>query len=234
MSTETQEPPPSETLYIRNIKENIKIPVLKESLDAAFSLYGPILDIIAHGNIRMRGQAFVVFEDVETAKRALDEVQGFPLFGDDQPLEIHFAKSKSDAVVSKAGEEELEEHRKIRLAEKDRKKAEFEAAQKKRKRQGGALSSGRPSKKSALGASDEQLPPNKILFLQNLPDDITADQLTETFEEYAGFFEVRLVPGRKGIAFVEYETDENAVVAKQGTEDLKLGDKPVKVTFARK
>lgn len=116
----------------------------------------------------------------------------------------------------------------------ERKKAELEAALKKRKRQGGSLASGRPSKKAAGGPADDLLPPNKILFLQNLPDDITSDQLTEKFEAYPGFFEVRLVPGRKGIAFVEYETDDQAVIAKRETADLAFGGNAVRITFARK
>ncbi|KAK9320097.1 hypothetical protein V1517DRAFT_330469 [Lipomyces orientalis] len=221
---------PSETLYLRNLDESIKIPLLKESLDAVFSPYGNILDIVAHGNIRMRGQAFVVFDDMEAAATALEEVQGFELF--DKPMVIQFAKSKSDATVKKAGEEVFQEHKKFRLEAKERRKAEEEAAAKKRKRAGGAIA-GRPSKRVA-GPPDELLPPNKILFLQNLPDDITADMLTETFEKFPGFFEVRLVPGRKGIGFVEYEADENAVVAKEGTVGITFGDKKAKITFARK
>ncbi|KAK9371362.1 hypothetical protein V1509DRAFT_614428 [Lipomyces kononenkoae] len=221
---------PSKTLYIRNLDESIKVPLLKESLDAVFSPYGDILDIVAHGNIRMRGQAFVVFDDVESAASALEEVQGFELF--DKPMVVQFAKTKSDATVKQEGEAAFEEHKKLRLEAKERRKAEEEAASKKRKRTGGALA-GRTAKRVA-GPPDELLPPNKLLLLQDLPDDITADTLTETFEKFSGFFEVRLVPGRKGIAFVEYESDENAVAAKEGTVGITFGGKKAKVTFARK
>ncbi|KAK9455680.1 hypothetical protein V1511DRAFT_498424 [Dipodascopsis uninucleata] len=222
---------PSQTLYIRNLDENIKIPILKESLEIVFSEFGQILDIIAHKNIRMRGQAFVVFNDMKAAAQAKEEVQGFQLF--EQPMVIEFAKSKSDAIVKKIGEEAFEEHKKLRLEAKERRKAEEAEQAKKKKRPAGALASGRPSKK-AMGIADELLPPNKILFLQNLPDDITADMLTEVFERFNGFFEVRLVPGRKGIAFIEYETDENAVEAKEGTKDIVFDNKTPKITYARK
>ncbi|KAK9239006.1 hypothetical protein V1525DRAFT_399532 [Lipomyces kononenkoae] len=221
---------PSKTLYVRNLEESIKIPLLKESLDAVFSPYGDILDIVAHGNIRMRGQAFVVFDELESAVSALEEVQGFELF--DKPMVIQFAKAKSDATVKQEGDEAFEQHKKLRLEAKERRKAEEEAAAKKRKRAGGALA-GRAAKRVA-GPPDELLPPNKLLFLQELPDDITAETLTETFEKFPGFFEVRLVPGRKGIAFVEYENDENAVVAKDGTVGVTFGGKKAKITFARK
>ena len=53
----------------------------------------------------------------------------------------------------------------------------------------------------------EQLPPNKILFVQNLPDTTTAEMLSMLFKQFPGYGEVRLVEGRPGIAFVEFEND---------------------------
>lgn len=77
-------PPPqqeaSETLYIQNLNEKIKIPVLKSSLRGLFKSYGEVLDVVAHSNLRMRGQAFVSFESKEVAAKALKEVKGFPLY----------------------------------------------------------------------------------------------------------------------------------------------------------
>ena len=77
-------PPPeevaTETLYIQNLNEKIKIPVLKASLRGLFKSYGEVLDVVAHSNLRMRGQAFVSFESPEIAKKALKEVRGFPLY----------------------------------------------------------------------------------------------------------------------------------------------------------
>ena len=70
----------TETLYIQNLNEKIKIPVLKASLRGLFKSYGEVLDVVAHGNLRMRGQAFVSFESPEVAQKALKEVRGFPLY----------------------------------------------------------------------------------------------------------------------------------------------------------
>lgn len=83
---------------------------------------------------------------------------------------------------------------------------------------------------------EEYLPPNKILFLQNLPEDIDVDSLTSIFGRFEGFREVRLVPGRKGIAFVEYEAEDGAISAKQNTTGMALGEegKVVKVVYQRK
>lgn len=70
----------SETLYIQNLNEKVKIPVLKASLKSLFKSYGEVVDVVAHANLRMRGQAFVSFESPEIAKKALKEVRGFPLY----------------------------------------------------------------------------------------------------------------------------------------------------------
>ena len=126
-------------------------------------------------------------------------------------------------------------------------------AQKKLKRPaptaGGApeATAGRPAKTSrgaglkssnpggAAVIPDEYLPPNKILFVQNLPEDYDVDGLTAIFGSFEGFREVRLVPGRKGLAFVEYEAEAGAISAKENTAGMTLGDdnKTIRVTYQR-
>ena len=78
------------------------------------------------------------------------------------------------------------------------------------------------------------LPPNKVLFLQNLPDSTTKEQLVAIYSQYEGFREVRMVPGRKGIAFVEYDLEGQAGLARVNTIKLVLEDRQVSVTFQRK
>jgi RNA recognition motif-containing protein len=81
---------------------------------------------------------------------------------------------------------------------------------------------------------DEYLPPNKILFVQNFPEDYDVDALTSIFGRFEGFREVRLVPGRKGIAFVEYDTEQGAISAKENTAGMSFGKSHViKVTYQR-
>ena len=82
---------------------------------------------------------------------------------------------------------------------------------------------------------DEYLPPNKILFVQNVPDDYDVDGLSAIFGRFEGFKEVRQVPGRKGLAFVEYDAEGGAISAKESTANMALGadNNPIKVTFQR-
>merc|ERR1712241_1299690 len=86
--------PPNNTIYVNNLTEKIKIPALIIELRAIFNQFGTIVEIQAKKNLRMRGQAFIVFDDVESAKKAVATMQGFPFH--DKKMRIAFAKSDSD------------------------------------------------------------------------------------------------------------------------------------------
>ena len=246
---------------------------MKEALSEIFSEYGNVIDLVAKTNLKAKGQAFIVFDDTESAERAVKEVQGFELF--EKPMLLDYAKTRSDATVAKEGtSEEFESHKRRRLAEKgtdrvysqerlrpprltcvilERKQAaEAAEIQKKLKRSAAVAApdagTARPVKASrgaglkssnpAAGAvvPEEYLPPNKILFVQNLPDNYDVESLTSIFGRYEGFKEVRLVPGRTGIAFVEYEAEAGAISAKERTAGMALlGDegKVMKVVYQR-
>jgi len=256
MATATQNPP-SATVYVKNLEERIKVDQLKTALEEIFSEYGNIIDLVAKTNLKAKGQAFIVFDSAEDAAKAIEEVNGFELF--DKPMQLDFARTRSDATVLKDdGEQELEKWKRARLAEKERKQALEATQQQKLKRPaptGGAQETAagaggltaRPAKAvkgAGLKASgtntaaiipDEYLPPNKILFLRDLPDSYDADGLSRIFSRFEGFKEVRMVPGRKGIAFVEYEAEAGAISAKEATAGMQLGDegKGIRVTYQR-
>lgn len=82
---------------------------------------------------------------------------------------------------------------------------------------------------------DEFLPPNKILFLKDVPDSYDSEGLTAVFARFPGFQEVRMVPGRKGIAFVEYENEAGAISAKEAISGMGIAEngKPMRVTYQR-
>ncbi|KAI9163736.1 U1 small nuclear ribonucleoprotein [Paramyrothecium foliicola] len=237
--------PPVSTVYVQNLEERVKLDQLKDVLRTVFSEFGNVVDVVIKKNVKAKGQAFVVFDDPESAQKAIEETQGFELF--DKPMKVAMARTRSDKTVELKGtEEDLENHKRHRQAEKDKRKA-LEAANEQRqlKRAPGAVHDSRPNKtakssglKSTSVANtavipDEYLPPNKILFLQNLPDDYSVEALTSIFGRFDGLREVRLVPGRRGIAFVEYDTEQGAITAKENTAGMSLGDKTIKVTYQR-
>ncbi|KAI0714632.1 hypothetical protein C8Q76DRAFT_795491 [Earliella scabrosa] len=227
----------TETLYIQNLNEKIKIPVLKASLRGLFKSYGEVLDVVAHSNLRMRGQAFVSFESPEIARKALKEVRGFPLYS--KPMQISFARTRSDAVVKKLDADNLEAHKQRRLEHKKATRYTNPIKRKYRQKRLAAEMDGASAvpaaKRPNVQMPDEYLPPNKILFLQNLPESVTKDQLTTLFSQYPNLYEVRLIPTKKDIAFVEFMDEASATVAKDALHNYKLdGENKIKITFARK
>lgn len=85
-------------------------------------------------------------------------------------------------------------------------------------------------RRPAVQMPDEYLPPNKILFLQNLPPDVRQDQLMALFGQYPGLSEVRMIPTKKDIAFVEFVDETTAGVAKDALHNYKLdGEGKIKV-----
>ncbi|KAL5518787.1 hypothetical protein ACEPAH_470 [Sanghuangporus vaninii] len=241
----TLAPPPSappnvsETLYIQNLNERIKIDVMKQTLKALFSNYGDVLDVVAHRNLRMRGQAFVSFPDAEIARKAQREANRFPLYS--KPMQISFARTRSDAVVKKIDGEHFDQHKESRLEHKKKTrytnplKVKFKA--KRMAAQVDGASAQPAPKRPAVQMPDEYLPPNKILFLQNLPEGVTdtKEQLLALFSQYPNLHDVRLIPTKKDIAFVEYLDEASATVAKDALHNYKLdGEHKIKITFARK
>lgn len=101
-------PPPVETLYINNLNEKVSLKIMKETLKNLFKSYGVVLDVVMHRNLRMRGQAFVAMTSRQAAARAVEEVQGFPLYG--KPLNVSFARTPSDAVVKRKTPDLIEVH----------------------------------------------------------------------------------------------------------------------------
>jgi RNA recognition motif-containing protein len=186
-------------------------------------------------------------------------VQAFPLFN--KPMVLAFARTRSDATVKReSGEEsrEFEAHKRRRLAEKglppppdweervdtdertERKQAQM--AHEAQRRPAAAPADKAPKKPAGLKSTapaaapqipDEYLPPNTTLFLRDLPDDTESETLSGLFSRFDSFKEVRMVPGRKGIAFVEFETLEGAISAKEGMGGMVLGENVVKVTYQR-
>ncbi|EPE05486.1 rna recognition domain-containing protein [Ophiostoma piceae UAMH 11346] len=89
--------PPNQTLYVSNLPSaKIKKDDLRTALYLLFSTYGPVLDVVALKTMKMRGQAHIVFRDVQTATQAMRSLEGFPFFGHD--LKISYAKSKSNVI----------------------------------------------------------------------------------------------------------------------------------------
>ncbi|CAH9109681.1 unnamed protein product [Cuscuta epithymum] len=237
--------PPNKTIYINNLNEKIKLEELKKSLHAVFSQFGKILEVLAFKTLKHKGQAWVVFEDVSSATNALRQMHGFPFY--DKPMRINFAKTKSDIIAKADG---------TFVPREKKKKHEDKAGRKKKDHQhdsahqagmgvnpayGGAYGVAPPLSQipymgGAIGAAlpEAPAPPNKILFVQNLPHQTTPMMLQMLFLQYPGFKEVRMVEAKPGIAFVEFGDEMQSTVASQALQGFKIDDNAMLITYAKK
>lgn len=251
---------PNNSIYINNLNEKIKKDELKKSLYAIFSQFGQILDIIALKTLKMRGQAFVAFKDINSATNALRSMQGFPFY--DKPMRIQYAKGDSDCVAKMKGTYiERPKHGKIMaVPEADSKKQKKKAAREQARTQlqassiaqpallhghSTALPAGMvsqvlgptptPAAQPSIPTTSLEQPPNQILFLTNLPKETNEMMLSMLFNQFPGFKEVRLVPGRHDIAFVEFENEVLGAAAKDALQGFKITPtNAMKITFAKK
>ncbi|GAB4860224.1 U2 small nuclear ribonucleoprotein B'' [Ancistrocladus abbreviatus] len=225
--------PPNQTIYIKNLNEKVKKEELKRSLYCLFSQYGRILDVIALKTSKLRGQAWVVFSEVTAASNAVRQMQNFPFY--DKPMRIQYAKTKSDCVAKADGTYVPREKKKKQEEKAERKKRAEEAHQ--------AAANGSASRNNGApaasyrkaGAQEVAASPNNILFVQNLPHETTSMMLQMLFQQYPGFREVRMIEAKPGIAFVEFEDEEQSTIAMQALQGFKITPQnPMEITYAKK
>jgi len=220
---------PNQTIYINNLFDKLSKDLLRSELYVLCSQYGAVLDVVSMKTPKMRGQAFVVFQHLTCASVALQKLQGFEFYG--KPMKIAFCKSKSDAVAKEDGS----------FVPKHKRKAvggvaDFKQPQQKKDKPAPA------GEEPAEAADDmmeedgaEEQAPNKILFLQRLPIEVNEVMLQSLFKQFPGLQDVRMVPGKNGFAFVEFENDVQANQAKDTLQGFKLTPtNAMRITFAKK
>eukprot|EP00871_Galdieria_phlegrea_P004871 jgi/Galph1/5385/GphlegSOOS_G4093.1 len=214
--------PPNQTIYIRNVNEKVKKEELRRSLYEAFSQFGRIVDVVAMKRTPMRGQAFIAFEDIASATNALRGMQGFVFY--DKPLVIQYAKAKSDKIAKLDGTFVPRSQRR----KEDESLSEQKTSAGKRKRDTSELASVDRTKKF-VGE------PNHVLFIESVPEDCDAKQLESLFIQFPGFKEIRFAPGQERVAFVEFETEEQAGIALQGIQGFRISETTaLSIVYAKK
>ena len=156
----------------------------------------------------MRGQAWVIFEDVQAATAAFQAEQAFTFFGKD--LKLAYAKEKSDRIAKRDGSY---------VPKAKRKKLATPAA---------AAATQSTTDASAAAAppvpppppSAPQAQPSHILLAQDLPSECNEMMLAMLFRQYTGFKEVRIA--RAGLAFIEFDEETHATLALERLNGFKL------------
>lgn len=242
---------PNNTIYVNNLNEKVKKEELKKSLYAIFSQFGQILNIVALKTLKMRGQAFVIFKEISSATNALRSMQGFPFY--DKPMRIQYAKTDSDVIAKLKGtfvERPKKPKRSATDDVTDNKKAKKKAAKEQARQQQlqpqmmpgmqmgmGGMHMGVAGMGQQMGQPTmmPEQPPNQILFLTNLPEETNEMMLSMLFNQFPGFKEVRLVPGRHDIAFVEFENEMQSSAARDALQGFKITpSNAMKISFAKK
>ena len=223
---------PCHTLYLNNLNDKIKKDELKRSLFELFSQFGRILDIVAMKTPTTRGQAFIVFREISSANVAMRALNNFTFY--DKPLRVQYAKKESEAIAGL----------KNPLMEKPKRKIDDDDAQDKPKKKAKiptgvppTIPNGQGEKPMEVNTAYEigEEHTHNILFLSNLPQETTDVMLSMLFAQYPGFKEIRLIPGRADIAFVEYENTVQAGLAKDSLNGFKMTPiHAMQVTYAKK
>uniref|UniRef100_A0A8C5A605 Small nuclear ribonucleoprotein polypeptide B2 n=1 Tax=Gadus morhua TaxID=8049 RepID=A0A8C5A605_GADMO len=214
---------PNHTIYINNMNDKVNKDELKRSLYALFSQFGQIVDIVAMKTSKMRGQAFVVFKELAASTNALRQLQGFPFYN--KPMRIQYAKTDSEVIAKMRGTYGDKDKK------KDKKKKGPEVLTSLAKKPGPQTT----ENTCVMFLQVPDNPPNYILFLSNLPEETNEMMLSMLFNQFPGFKEVRLVPGKHDIAFVEFEGEALAGVAKDALQGFRItATCAMKITYAKK
>lgn len=192
-----------------------------------------MLDVVAHGNLRLRGQAFVVFDSIDSAESAITALNSTKVDGlKGSVVQVTYAKSPSDATVAKRGDKELDSHVRSRVAQKELKQLS-DSTSNKRRAEPPRASAETPAKKAKTSTETAYNPVHKILLLQNLPKSASQDSVAALFSDLPGYVEVRLVPARQ-VGFAEFETEAQAVVAKEKSQGAEIEGEKLLVSYAKK
>lgn len=88
---------PKNTICIHNLNQNVTKEEMERSLYQLLLQFGTILKIVAMETKKMRGQAFVIFQDLVSATNALRAMQGYTFY--DKPMQIAYSKRVSDEIA---------------------------------------------------------------------------------------------------------------------------------------
>jgi U2 small nuclear ribonucleoprotein B'' len=170
-----------------------------------------VLEIITLRKEGLRGQAFIVMDDVQASTAAIQVENGAMFFG--KELKLEYAHEKSDRIAKRDGSY-------VPLARRVKVKVDHPTA------------ATVPTTSMAADAVPEMAkatsmsePPSRIIFAQDLPLDINNIMLEMLFRQYAGYQEVRIP--REGLAFIEFDDEPHATLALKGLNGFKLTTKDV-------
>ena len=220
----------NETLYVNHLNEKIKTDLLRENLYYLFSQYGDVLEINMRKSRKMKGQAFIVYKDINDASRAKISLNNFLFLG--TRINVDYAKTKSDIIVKIKGGQEYQKNGNY-LLRKRKRLLEYENI-KEEKKEKKEKSEKKENKEIMEDIDGECLNENKILFVNGLGEEVNEKMIFLVFNKFKGLKDIRFFNGR-GFCFVEYDNEINAGTALLSLNNMKITDKStMKISYVFK
>ncbi|CAD8132019.1 unnamed protein product [Paramecium octaurelia] len=231
--------PPNKTLYINRLNEKVTAEEMRQTLYALFSQSGKVLDIIVKKNILMRGQAFILMEDEESAIQAQKKFHNTQLY--DKVMKVNFAKEKS-YYISKG---EYEEKEKLPMSDKIKEhkkriqdKRQREMFNQKQQREAPTISMPLTVNQVYTGNSSKI---KVLLYNQFFDSKLTKQRLhlvdfvnlEQHFRNFFGFREFRGIKP-KGVAFVEFEDELQATHCLNELNGTQFEEVTLQISYQKK
>jgi len=231
---------PSCTMYLNHLNERLTVTQLRLILQELCSRFGTILDLVVHDSLRRRGQAWVVYETVDEATKAIEALHGLELDG--KRIGAQYAKGKSDAIAKRDGTYETQK-RKREIERKLNAGLDMTSAILNKRRRldqttgAGATTTATTTTGALLSSqtgpsTEAPVVPHNVLLVQGLSEDATKEDLEGLFSSLAGYQQVRFI-GAKRVAFVDFDTEQHAG-AGLALDGRKVHGQPLQVQYSKK
>ena len=179
---------------------------------------------------KMKGQAFIVYKDINDASRAKVSLNNFLFLG--TRINVDYAKTKSDIIVKIKGGQEYQKNGNY-LLRKRKRLLEYENI-KEEKKEKKEKKENKENKEIMEDIDGECLNENKILFVNGLGEEVNEKMIFLVFNKFKGLKDIRFFNGR-GFCFVEYDNEINAGTALLSLNNMKITDKStMKISYVFK
>ena len=197
---------------------------MKTNLYFLFNQFGKILDIIMMKKNKMRGQAFIVFDNYKECVNAKIGLENFKIFG--KNMKIEFSKKKSYATKIKNSEFIYKDY-------KDIKKENYLYENKEDEQKINILENENQIENEKNEKKEKNW--NNILLINNFPENANEELLKYIFKQYPGFKSAKLLEEQNGVGFVEFNSSIQASIALKALDGFKISEENVlSVKYAKK
>jgi U2 small nuclear ribonucleoprotein B'' len=176
-------------------------------------------------SLARRGQAWVVYESLDSASAARESLHGNLAFG--KKMRVSFSRNVSDITRERKGLSPRDRRTQPLLRPLIRKSDKGEVGERDQLMQTSEDFFRTDSAAPRIPSGRTYNPPNRVLLAENLPETMTSEGLTSLFGSFEGFQEVRHIPTR-GVAFIEFDSEQKSQVV---LTQLSSGASKLKISF---